>query len=144
MLQSKENGIGFTPNIRNVLAVIFANGEAFLRLLDEVHYKAWQVRNDKLRKDAIFQKETANASPETKDTGSNDNIPVYPWPEYIVATTGEKGQEKYEIQYPGDSKYVSQTKGYLFDVWPEIEFVEEFIKGFVERTTPPADPKNNP
>jgi len=140
LLQSKENGIGFTPNIRNVLAVIFANGEAFLRLLDEVHYKAWQVRNDKLRKDAIFQKETANASPETKDTGSNDDIPVYPWPEYIVATTGEKGQEKYEIQYPGDSKYVSQTKGYLFDVWPEIEFVEEFIKGFVERTTPPADP----
>ena len=29
-----NNGIGFVPTIRNVLAVIFANGEAFLRLLD--------------------------------------------------------------------------------------------------------------
>jgi hypothetical protein len=32
LLVSKTNGIGFIPNIRNVLAVIFANGEAFLRL----------------------------------------------------------------------------------------------------------------
>lgn len=140
LLQSKDNGIGFVPNIRNVLAVIFANGEAFLRLLDEVHYKAWQVRDDKYRKDTIFSKEIAEASPDTKDVNSNENIPIYPWPQYIVATPGENGQEKYEIQYPGDPKFVNKTKGYLFDVWPEIEFVEEFIKGFVERTTPPADP----
>jgi hypothetical protein len=140
LLQSKNNGIGFVPNIRNVLAVIFANGEAFLRLLDEVHSKAWDVRDEKIRKDAIFDKSIANASPDTKDTGSNENIPVYPWPQYIVATSGEDGHEKYEIQYPGDSKFVSNTKGFLFDVWPEIEFIEEFIKGFIERTTPPADP----
>lgn len=140
LLQSKDNGIGFTPNIRNVLAVIFANGEAFLRLIDEVHYKAWNVRNEKYRKEAIFDKDVSSASPETKDTGGDEDIPVYPWPQYIVSTPGEKGQEKYEIQYPGDSKFVSKTKGYLFDVWPEIEFVEEFIKGFVERTLPPADP----
>ena len=35
LLQKKDNGIGFVPNIRNVLAVVFANGEAFLRLMDE-------------------------------------------------------------------------------------------------------------
>jgi hypothetical protein len=140
LLVSKDNGIGFTPTIRNVLAVIFANGEAFLRLLDEVHTKAWDVRDDKIRKDAIFDKEVSNASADTKDVNVNANIPVYPWPQYIVATSGEDGHEKYEIQYPGDSKLVSKTKGFLFDVWPEIEFVEEFIKGFVERTTPPADP----
>ena len=140
LLESKDNGIGFTPTIRNVLAVIFANGEAFLRLLDEVHTKAWDVRDDKYRKEAIFDKDVANASPDTKDTNVNGEIPVYPWPQYIVATSGEDGHEKYEIQYPGDSKLVSKTKGYLFDKWPEIEFVEEFIKGFVERTTPPSDP----
>ena len=140
LLVSKDNGIGFTPTIRNVLAVIFANGEAFLRLLDEVHTKAWDKRDDKIRKDAIFDKEISNASPDTKDVNVNSSIPVYPWPQYIVATSGEDGHEKYEIQYPGDSKLVSKTKGFLFDVWPEIEFVEEFIKGFVERTTPPADP----
>ena len=140
LLVSKNNGIGFIPTIRNVLAVIFANGEAFLRLLDEVHTKAWDVRNDQDRKDAIFDKSVATASPETKDLNSKTDIPVYPWPQYIVATSGEDGHEKYEIQYPGDSKYVSKTKGYLFDKWPEIEFIEEFIKGFVERTAPPADP----
>ena len=140
LLESKTNGIGFTPNIRNVLAVIFANGEAFLRLLDEVHTKAWDVRDDKYRKEAIFDKDVSSASPDTKDVNSNDKIPVYPWPQYIVATSGEDGHEKYEIQYPGDSKLVSKTKGFDFTKWPEIEFVEEFIKGFVERTTPPADP----
>jgi hypothetical protein len=140
LLVSKTNGIGFTPNIRNVLAVIFANGEAFLRLLDEVHTKAWNVRDDKIRKDAIFDKDVSNASPDTKDVNVSSDIPVYPWPQYIVSTSGEDGHEKYEIQYPGDSKVVSKTKGFLFDVWPEIEFVEEFIKGFVERTTPPSDP----
>ena len=140
LLVSKNNGIGFTPTIRNVLAVIFANGEAFLRLLDEVHTKAWDVRNDQDRKDAIFDKSVATASPETKDVNSKTDIPVYPWPQYIVVTSGEDGHEKYEIQYPGDSKYVSKTKGFLFDKWPEVEFIEEFIKGFVERTTPPADP----
>ena len=140
LLVSKDNGIGFTPTIRNVLAVIFANGEAFLRLLDEVHTKAWDVSGSTIRKDAIFDKDVSTASPDTKDVNVNADIPVYPWPQYIVATSGEDGHEKYEIQYPGDSKLVSKTKGFLFDVWPEIEFVEEFIKGFVERTTPPADP----
>ena len=140
LLQSKDNGIGFVPNIRNVLAVIFANGEAFLRLMDEVHYKAWQVREDKYRKEAIFDKEVSSASPDNLDSGTDETIPIYPWPQYIVSTPGENGQEKFEIQYPGDSKFVSKTKGYLYDVWPEVEFVEEFIRGYVERTTPPADP----
>jgi hypothetical protein len=35
---------------------------------------------------------------------------------------------------------MSRTKGYLYDVWPEVEFVEEFIKGFIQRTIPPSDP----
>ena len=36
-IQSRDNGIGFVPTIRNVLSVIFANGEAFLRIIDDVH-----------------------------------------------------------------------------------------------------------
>ena len=30
LVQTKNNGIGFIPTMRNVLAVIFASGEAFL------------------------------------------------------------------------------------------------------------------
>ena len=143
LLQSKDSGIGFVPNIRNVLAVIFANGEAFLRLMDDVHTKSWEQRDNKYRKDVIFDKQVASASSDNISSGDNSKQPVYPWPQLIVETSGEDGQEKYEITYPGDPKIINRSKGYLFNVWPEIEFVEEFIKGFTQRTLPPADPTAN-
>ena len=143
LLQSKDSGIGFVPNIRNVLAVIFANGEAFLRMMDDVHTNAWDQRDNKYRKEVIFDKQVAGASADNISSGDNSKQPVYPWPQLIVETSGEDGQEKYEITYPGDPKIINRSKGYLFNVWPEIEFVEEFIKGFTERTLPPADPTAN-
>jgi hypothetical protein len=139
LLESKDNGIGFIPNIRNVLAVIFANGEAFLRLMDDVHTKAWEKRDDKIRKNAIFDTTVSNANPDNQTSGSNSTQPIYPWPQVIKATTGENGQEKYEVRYPGDNDIIGQTKGYLYDVWPEIEFVEEFIRGLTQKT-PPVQP----
>lgn len=138
-LIENDSGLGFIPNIRNVLAVIFANGEAFLRLMDDVHKQAWDQRDNKIRKNAIFDKDVANASQDNLSSGTNETQPVYPWPQLIVETTGANGQEKYEIRYPGDIAIINKTKGYLYNVWPEIEFVEEFIKGYVERTLPPSD-----
>ena len=145
LLESKDNGIGFIPNIRNVLAVIFANGEAFLRLMDDVHTKAWEKRDEKIRKNAIFDTTVSNANPDNQTSGSNSTQPIYPWPQVIKATTGENGQEKYEVRYPGDNDIISQTKGYLYDVWPEIEFVEEFLRGLTQRTPPqqPATDNSN-
>ena len=140
LLQNSNNGIGFVPNIRNVLAVIFASGEAFIRLMDDTHREAWNQRNHPDRKGAIFNKQIESASQDALDPGLNNENPVYPWPQFIIETTGEKGQEKYEIKYPGDSDVIQQTKGYQYDVWPEIEFEEEFIKGYVERTLPPQNP----
>jgi len=140
LLENKENGIGFVPTIRNVLAVIFANGEAFLRLLDEVHTKAWEQRDSKIRKGVIFNQQIANASADNKSSGDDKNQPVYPWPQVIKQTPGENGQEKYELRYPGDSDIIGETKGYLYDVWPEIEFVEEFINGMTQKTPPPPPP----
>jgi len=140
LLQSKDSGIGFVPNIRNVLAVIFANGEAFLRMMDDVHTSAWEQRDNKYRKEVIFDKQIAGASADNITSGDSNKQPVYPWPQLIVETAGEDGHEKYEITYPGDPKIINRSKGYLFNVWPEIEFVEEFIKGLTERTLPPADP----
>jgi len=137
LLENKENGIGFVPTMRNVLAVVFANGEAFLRLLDEVHTKAWEQRDSKIRKGVIFNQQIANASADNKSSGDDKNQPVYPWPQVIKETPGEKGQEKYELRYPGDSDIIGETKGYLYDVWPEIEFVEEFINGMTQKTPPP-------
>jgi len=142
LLENKDNGIGFVPNIRNVLAVVFANGEAFLRLLDDVHTKAWEQRDSKIRKGVIFNKQVANASADSLNSGDDQNQPVYPWPQVIKETPGENGQEKYELRYPGDSDIIGETKGYLYDVWPEIEFVEEFINGLTQKTPPPPPPTN--
>jgi|688.fasta_scaffold10574_6 hypothetical protein len=143
LIENKNEGIGFVPNIRNVLAMVFANGEAFLRMMDDVHTKAWDLRNDKDRKKVILDQQTAGASEETFNSGDIANTPIYPWPQYIVETTGEDGHEKYELRYPGDASLVSKTKGYLYNIWPEIEFVEEFVNGFTERDTPPAERKNS-
>lgn len=133
MLKSSSNGIGFVPTVRNVLAVIFASGEAFVRLLDETHKKAWDVRDDKVRKNAIFNSSVSNANPDAITPGVNENVPVYPWPTFLQATMGEDGHEKFEPKYPGDSKIIQLTKGYDYTRWPEVEFVEEFIKGYTER-----------
>ena len=138
LLQSKDNGIGFVPTIRNVLAVVFANGEAFLRLMDEVHTKAWAQRDNKIRKNVVFNKQVAGASADNKNSGDDVNQPIYPWPQVIKETTGENGQEKYELRYPGDSDIIGETKGFLSDVWPEIEFVEEFLRALVEKEKPPS------
>lgn len=132
-IETKDNGIGFVPTVRNVLSVIFANGEAFLRLMDDVHTKAWEVRNDEDRRKAIFDPSTSNANPDNISSGDDKNLPIYPWPQYIVETAGEKGQEKYIIAYPGDPKYSNITKANIPEKWPEVEFLEEFINAFVNR-----------
>jgi len=53
-LEDKASGIGFKPSIRNVITVIMASAEAFIRLLDDVHKKAWDKRDDPDRKKAIL------------------------------------------------------------------------------------------
>jgi len=145
LLQSSDNGIGFVPSIRNVLAVVFANGEGFLRLMDNVHSDAWDERLNPLRQKPIFNKTISNASPDNISSGVNELLPVYPWPTYMVATSGEDGHEKFEFKYPGDKDVIGDTNGNLLNVWPEIEFVEEFLKGYTLRAVEPqlATPKFN-
>ena len=133
LLQSSSNGIGFVPNIRNVLAVIFASAEAFLRLMDDTHTKAWNVRDEKIRRDAVLKPQTQGASQDAVD-GNLSNQPIYPWPQVLKETTGTDGHEIFEITYPGDQSIIDQTKGYLPDMWPEVEFVEEFINGFTDKS----------
>ena len=139
LIQNKSSGIGFVPNIRNVLAVVFSNAEAFIRLMDDVHTTAWKNNTDKDRRNAIFDKTISNASPDTIDSGTDDNVPVYPWPQFIISTPGDNGQEKFEVAYPGENNVINFTKAYRYDVWPEVEFLEEFIKGFTQRTNPPIN-----
>jgi hypothetical protein len=142
LLQKKDNGIGFVPNIRNVLAVIFANGEAFLRLMDDVHVQAWNLNDTqiKARRNSILNPETATACVDNVSSGDNETLPIYPWPQMLVATSGKDGREMFELTYPGDKNVINQTKAYQTDLWPEVEFVEEFIRATTQTVKPPADP----
>ena len=48
-------------------------------------------------------------------------------------TVGGDGKEKFEIIYPGAQNVASAYRAYNAEVWPEVEFVEQFIKGYTER-----------
>jgi hypothetical protein len=141
-IKSNKSGLGFIPTIRNVLAVIFANGEAFLRLLDDVHTKAFDKRDSVIRKAPIFNAATRAANPDVREEKSK--AIVYPWPDFIIQTNGEKGEEKFQSKYPGDPSVISETQAYQYDYWPEVEFVEEFIAGLTLRQNlPKKEPTGN-
>lgn len=128
VLQSSK-GIGFQPTIRNIIGVLMASAEAYLLLLEDVHTKAFNQRENPKRQKSI-------GDLDKKSTGDS---PVYPWPQYIVSKTID-GVEKFEAQYPGDPNNISQTGADDYDAWPEVQFVEEYVKGFIMRDQPPNNP----
>jgi len=131
-LVSKETGIGFLPTIRNVLAVIFASGEAYLRLLDEVHTKAWEQRDKPERKLAISREKEVNSDAIVQ---ANGTTPVYPWPQFIV----KNDESGYDTEYPGNKKFQGLLNSGDYELWPEVEFVEEYIYGLSQREYPTTD-----
>ena len=130
-IAEKETGIGFIPNIKNVIAIIMASTEAFLRLLDNVHENAWNVRQNKDRLEAI-------GAGDLIDDNTNQDPIVFPWPLVSIKNENAKAN-KYELIYPGDNQVITKTKAYLLENWPEVEFVEEYLKGFNKRLDRPIN-----
>ncbi len=139
-LEDKAQGIGFRPSIKNIITVLMASTEAFIRLMDDVHKKAWDKRDDPDRKNAVMKfpssdmKDNVAVSPSALVNLSayvNSQQPIYPWPQYFVQD--DKNPERFVIQYPGDRSVVDSTKGFDYNKWPEIQFVEEFIKASTEK-----------
>ena len=128
LITSKE-GIGFNPSIRNILGVVFASADAFLRLMNDVHTKAWEARNSEKKKRAVIN-----------DVQAPNNInPVYPWPQFSKEEFTDDGQVKYDLKYPG-GEYGKETGAvYPYLEWPEVEFVEEFIRGLTLREQIPLN-----
>lgn len=141
----KPEVLGFRPSIRNIMAMIFASIEAFYLLMDDVHTRAWAQRFNDYRKRAIFSVDTQSASSDTKDLVQTErgntvsDTPVYPWPQYLVNTNSPSG-EIFELRYPGDPGEIANTGAYNFFNWPEVEFVEEYIKGLARTTENPPVP----
>ena len=52
--------------------------------------------------------------------------------------TNKEKANKYELIYPGDPNIIQTTKAYYYDKWPEVEFVEEYLKGLVKRFDSPS------
>jgi hypothetical protein len=138
-LQSSSLGLGFKPTVRNIIGVIMASAEAFIRLLDEVHTNAWDVRDDPVRKSAILSNPSSAPGSDTIDFLTLSGTPVYPWPQFFVETPEDK-KGRFQLKYIADPSVVNLTQGYLYDKWPEVEFVEEFMKGLTQKFNPPVAP----
>jgi hypothetical protein len=122
-LIKSNKGIGFNPTIRNIFAVIFASADAFLRLMTDVHEKAFGAAKDSnLKKQSVLN-----------DVQEPINLnPVYPWPQFSKEEFTDDGQIKYDLKYPG-GEYAKETGADNYDIWPEVQFVEEYIKGYIMR-----------
>jgi hypothetical protein len=79
--------------------------------MNNVHLKAYNVREDRASLLRGF-------SDETTSEGS-----IYPWPEVKKQTSDNTGV----LAYPGDSDLVRQLNSNDATLWPEVEFVEEFL-----------------
>ena len=151
-IEDKDVGLGFKPTVRNMIAVIMASAEAFIRLLDDVHTNAWNVKYDPVRKSAILDNPSSAPSSETRDNvvyregsllgntaAENSQIPVYPWPQYFVETPDDK-KGRFQLKYIGDPTEVDRTQGGNYSKWPEVEFVEEYMKGLTQKFQNPIAP----
>jgi hypothetical protein len=144
------NGIGFRPSIKNIMAMIFASLEAFYLMMDDVHTQAWGQRLNKIRKQAVFNQVTTSASSDGKNNtpftvNANNGlaeVPVYPWPQYIVNTNSPDG-EQYELRYPGAPSEISKTGANNYEAWPEVQFVEEYIRGLARTADNPPIPTSD-
>ena len=126
--------LGFFPNIRNVFAIILTNVEVFLELLLKTSVEAEKYHesedvtsglNGETQK-ILDLKDKINGGPEVSDV-NKEKIKVYPWPTYYektgsdVGTAGDPGSKE---KFPGDNlNFIS---------WPEVLFVEDFIRALTE------------
>jgi len=151
-LQDSSLGLGFSPTVRNIIAVIMASAEAFIRLMDDVHSNAWDQKYNPIRKQAILSNPSSAPGSDTRDNlpltpGAQaqnqgldtSQIPVYPWPQFFVETNEDK-KGRFQLKYIADPSLVDSTQGFLYNVWPEVEFVEEYLRGITQKFNPPLAP----
>lgn len=124
----------FIPTIRNVMGVILAQVDAFYRLMDDVHVQAWGQRNNPSRIRSIISNGTPSQEGKNSvsTTTSNPSNFVYPWPQF-VQKQNDRDKSEYHITYPGSRSVSKFTNGYDKTIWPEVEFVEQFLYALTVR-----------
>ena len=128
IIKDPSKGFGFEPTIRNILAVILANADVYIRLMKDVHNRSFD--NGNVRSDLLF----GFTNEQSKNT-----TPIYPWPEVKKPNIGCKQNV---IVYPGEADLITKLKSNDKNIWPEVDFVEEFIKIVTNRID--TNVKNEP
>ena len=108
---SKDTGLGFKPTIRNVIAIVLANAETYIRLMKDVHERAFE--NARQRKKILDEQSIITDGGDT----------IYPWPEIKLGTHGDRENV---VIYPGSKQMEMKLKSWDSNLWPEVEFVENF------------------
>jgi hypothetical protein len=130
IVRDDVNGIGFEPTIRNIFGVIMANADAYIRLLKDVHQKAYDQGNDR-------KKVLKNVLTD-KSTNSED---IYPWPE--VKKQGSDGAQSV-LMYPGSLEMIGKLNSDNPILWPEVDFVENYYQVSTKKSDGLEDKQGTP
>jgi hypothetical protein len=122
IVRNKKNGFGFEPTIRSIFAVILSNAEVLIRLMKDVHKKAFDQAETRKKIVSDFSKESLGES-------------IYPWPE-IKATVKNKENT---VIYPGDPDFVTKLGSDSSVRWPEVAFLESYIGVATNKVDPLAN-----
>ena len=106
-----NGGLGFEPTIRNIFGVVLAGADTYLRLMQNVHFRAYNVREEKKNLLVGF-------SDESTSEGA-----VYPWPEVNKVSEDKKKI----LAYPAEFDLIRKLQSDNPTLWPEVEFVEEYM-----------------
>lgn len=128
IIKRKDIGIGFEPTIRNIVGLILANADTYIRLLKDVHYRAFQVAEER--------KNILNAV-STDSIGES----IYPWPEVKKPATGKKQNV---LVYPGAYDMARTLQSYDTRLWPEVDFVENYVAVATKKTEPGDEKETGP
>lgn len=131
---SSGQDLTFRPTVRNVIGVLMASVDAFYQLMTDVHDNAYVKRNDPARLKAIITTAPSQEGKNTIQTTQiqNQNFFVYPWPQFVQKKEIQ-GKTQYEVTYPGADSVKEFTQAYNASIWPEVEFVEEYLKGIIDK-----------
>lgn len=126
IVKRKDSGFGFEPTIRNIFAIILANAETYIRLMKDVHDKAFSVGQIRKGKIYGFTKESVGE-------------PIYPWPEIKINSDDKENV----IVYPGDPTLIDKLESNNPQLWPEVDFIENYINVTTNRISPLSDKETN-
>ena len=131
---TNTTNLTFRPTIRNVIGTIMASVDAFYRLLSDVHLNAWNQRENTYRLRSVITDTPSQEGKNSVETANEQNQTkiVYPWPQFVQKKE-QSGKSEYEVTYPNAKSVTNSTRGFDPRVWPEVEFVEQYLYGALQK-----------